>query len=135
MVADALDLWLACFACGRHLGRAGGSQILLASSSRHAGVGMDRSAQDPLVLENRHTGERLELRRIAQDGETWLELKGSLPPHRDGPPLHVHHDEDEGGRVLSGTLSAVVDGRKIEVRVGETASFPRGLRTPMVERR
>ncbi len=100
--------------------------VLLASSSRHAGVGMDRSAQDPLVLENRHTGERLELRRIAQDGETWLELKGSLPPHRDGPPLHVHHDEDEGGRVLSGTLSAVVDGRKIEVRAGEAASFPRG---------
>ncbi len=87
---------------------------------------MDRSAQDPLVLENRHTGERLELRRIAQDGETWLELKGSLPPHRDGPPLHVHHDEHEGGRVLSGTLSAMVDGRKIEVRAGEAASFPRG---------
>ncbi len=97
-------------------------EILLASSSRHAGVGMDRSAQDPLVLENRHTGERLELRRIAQDGETWLELKGSLPPHRDGPPLHVHHNEDEGGRVLSGTLSAVVDGRKIEVKERRQAS-------------
>ena len=87
---------------------------------------MDRSAQDPLVLKNRHTGEQLELRRIAGEGETWLELKGSLPPHREGPPLHVHHDEDEGGRVLSGTLFAVVDGQRIEVEAGGEASFPRG---------
>ena len=51
----------------------------------------------PLILVDRHTDERLELRRL-QDGQgSWLELKGSLPPHREGPPLHIHHAEDEGG--------------------------------------
>lgn len=79
-----------------------------------------------LVLENRHTGEHLELRRIRRGDEIWLELRGTLPPHREGPPLHIHFAEDEEGTVHSGTLSAVVDGRKIQVNTGESASFPRG---------
>lgn len=36
-----------------------------------------------LILENRHTGERLALRRVVQGNDVWLELKGSLPPHRE----------------------------------------------------
>lgn len=79
-----------------------------------------------LVLENRHTGERLVLTRIVRGGEVWLELKGSLPPHREGPPLHIHFAEDEVGHVTSGTLSAVVDGRRITAGPGESASLPRG---------
>ena len=35
------------------------------------------------MLENRYTGERLELRRFEDDAGPWLELKGSLPPHRE----------------------------------------------------
>ena len=79
-----------------------------------------------MILENRHTGERLSLRRLRRGGEVWLELKGSLPPHREGPPLHIHFAEDEEGRVRSGTLSAVIDGRKITAGSGESASFPHG---------
>ena len=30
-----------------------------------------------MVLENRHTGERLALRRVERGDEVWLELKGS----------------------------------------------------------
>ena len=67
------------------------------------------------VLHNRHTGERLELRRVARHGQIWLELKGTLPPRRQGPPLHVHYQETEEGQVIAGTLSAVVDGRRIRV--------------------
>ena len=63
------------------------------------------------VLHNRHTGERLELRRIVRDGEMALELKGGLAPRQDGPPLHMHFQEDEMGTVIAGTLSAEVDGR------------------------
>ena len=63
-----------------------------------------------LVLENRHTGERLTLRRVKRGDEVWLELKGSLPPRSEGPPLHIHFEEHEEGRVTSGTFSAVVDG-------------------------
>jgi mannose-6-phosphate isomerase-like protein (cupin superfamily) len=81
---------------------------------------------DPCVLHNRHTGERLELRRVARHGQIWLELKGTLPPKREGPPLHVHYQETEEGRVIAGTLSAVLDGRRIRVGAGEMARFPVG---------
>jgi mannose-6-phosphate isomerase-like protein (cupin superfamily) len=79
-----------------------------------------------LILENRHTGERLVLRRVKRGDQVWLELKGSLPPHKEGPPLHIHFAEDEEGRVRAGTISAVCDGRRITARCGESASFRRG---------
>ena len=78
------------------------------------------------TLHNHHTGEKLALRRVAGDGQIWLELKGSLPPHREGPPLHVHYAETEEGQVVAGTLSAVVDGRRIQIGAGEMATFPAG---------
>ena len=79
-----------------------------------------------LVLENRHTGERLTLWRVKRGDEVWLELKGSLPPRSEGPPLHIHFEEHEEGRVTSGTLSAVVDGHRITAGPGEPAVLPRG---------
>jgi hypothetical protein len=33
-----------------------------------------------LIIENRHTGERLALRRVKRGDEVWLELKGFAPP-------------------------------------------------------
>src|SRR5262245_8449256 len=80
-----------------------------------------------LTIENRHTGERLAMRRVKRGDEVWLELKGSLPPHRQGPPLHVHVAENEEGVVRSGTLSAVLSGRRFTAGSGERVSFPRGL--------
>ena len=80
------------------------------------------------TLENRHTGERLELRRVMRDGAMCLELKGSLPPRSEGPPLHVHFQEDEEAIVTAGTLSAEVDGRVFQVPVGGTAPLPKGSR-------
>ena len=78
------------------------------------------------MLHNRHTGERLALRRIVRDGELCLEMKGGLAPRQDGPPLHVHFQEDEIGTVIAGTLSTEVDGRVFEVAAGGTAPLPRG---------
>jgi mannose-6-phosphate isomerase-like protein (cupin superfamily) len=80
----------------------------------------------PLLLENRHTGERLALRRVRRGDEVWLELKGSLPAHREGPPMHVHFAEDEEGFVRSGRLSVVVEGRQGTVEAGASTSIPRG---------
>jgi len=80
---------------------------------------------DSLVLLNRHTGERLALRRVVCDGETCLEIRGTLPPRQQGP-LHVHYFELEEGRVIAGTLGAIVNGRRIQVRAGESAQFPMG---------
>lgn len=79
-----------------------------------------------LVLENRHTGERLEIRRVRIDREEWLELYGSLPPRGEGPPLHVHLSEAEEFHVVSGVLSAEVDGRRVRLVPGESAVFPPG---------
>jgi len=78
------------------------------------------------VLHNRHTGERLALRRIARSGQLCLELKGALPPRQEGPPLHMHFEENEVGTVVAGTLSAEVDGRVFEVEAGGTAALPKG---------
>jgi mannose-6-phosphate isomerase-like protein (cupin superfamily) len=79
-----------------------------------------------LTIENRHSGERLAMRRVKQGDEVWLELKGSLPPHQQGPPLHIHVAEDEEGVVRSGTLSAVLNGRQFTVGSGGRVSLPRG---------
>lgn len=82
--------------------------------------------KEPLVLENRHTGERLQLRRTCVDGEECLELRGSLPPRSEGPPFHVHLLEHESGTVHAGRLTAVVDGRRIEVGPGQSFELPIG---------
>ena len=87
---------------------------------------MDERKVPSLILENRHSGERLSLRRVPHGDELWLELNGSLPPHREGPPMHIHFLEDEEGTVQSGTLSAVIDGRQLTVGRGEAILIPRG---------
>ena len=56
-----------------------------------------------------------------------LELRGTLPPHREGPPLHVHYLEDEEGIVTAGRLSADVGGQRVEVGPGEAVRLPRGV--------
>jgi mannose-6-phosphate isomerase-like protein (cupin superfamily) len=81
----------------------------------------------PLRLENRHTGEVLELRRQQRNGELVLALRGTLPAHRAGPPLHIHHFEDEEGLVTSGTLSVEVDGKRLDAGPGRTVRLPRGV--------
>ncbi len=81
---------------------------------------------EQLVIENRHTGERLALRRVMRDGQLCLELKGTLPPHQEGPPLHIHHVEIEEGRVIAGTLGAMLNGRRLRVTAGQGAQFPAG---------
>src|SRR3982751_4897860 len=79
-----------------------------------------------LVLENRHTGEVLAIRRFMQAGRPCLSLWGTLPPGQQGPPLHIHHQELEAGRVFAGTLAAVLDGQSLQVPAGGSAAFPIG---------
>ena len=80
-----------------------------------------------LRLTNRHTGEVLEIRRETRNGEIVFGLRRTLPPRRQGPPLHIHHLEDEEGWVTAGTLSAEVDGQRLTFRPGETVRLPRGV--------
>lgn len=80
-----------------------------------------------LVLTNRHTGEVLALRRFMRDGRPSLALWGTLPARSQGPPLHIHHRELESGTIVAGTLSAMVDGRMVQLAAGQSASFPSGV--------
>jgi mannose-6-phosphate isomerase-like protein (cupin superfamily) len=80
-----------------------------------------------LQLENRQTGEWLRLRRIHEPGQVVLEIEGGLPPHRDGPPMHIHLNQHEEGVVLSGVLSGRVGTRTVISRVGEACVFPAGV--------
>jgi mannose-6-phosphate isomerase-like protein (cupin superfamily) len=80
-----------------------------------------------LTLENRHTGERLCLRRVREGEHVVLELEGDLPPHRLGPPLHVHLGQGEEGTVIAGVLTGRVGHRTVVVRAGEPAVFPAGV--------
>jgi mannose-6-phosphate isomerase-like protein (cupin superfamily) len=79
-----------------------------------------------LTVNNRHTDEALNLRRVRRDGEVWIALSGTLPPGREGPPMHVHYLEDEECHVTAGTLSFVVNGREGTVGPGESTTIPRG---------
>ncbi len=88
---------------------------------------MRQSNEAALTVELRHTGERLTIRRIKADNRVEeLRLAGSLPAHRQGPPLHIHFEEDESGVVVSGTLSALVDGKLHVIEAGGSGHFPRG---------
>jgi hypothetical protein len=58
---------------------------------------LGEKSDETINLENRHTGEILALRRVKRGDEIWLELKGSLPAHSQGPPMHVHYAENEEG--------------------------------------
>ena len=88
---------------------------------------LDEKGGEMIYLENRHTGELLSIRRVRRGDEVCLELKGSLPARSQGPPLHIHYAENEEGQVISGALSAVIDGRRITVKPGESVSIPHGL--------
>lgn len=88
---------------------------------------MTTSAPGVLVLDNRHTGEHLEVRRGVEDNRPVLLLRGSLPPRNQGPPLHVHHEEDEDGVVLAGTLGVQLGDRQLTVAAGQRAQLPRGV--------
>lgn len=79
------------------------------------------------VLVNRHTGERLALRRVTRNGELWLEMIGTTPAHQAGPPMHIHLTEFEEATVTRGTLSAIVDGTPLAVATGQSAVFPAGV--------
>lgn len=79
-----------------------------------------------LTTVNRHTHEVLNMRRVMLDGKLCLELRGTLPPNMDGPPLHIHAKEDEEGTVMTGTLAAERDGTQLRVEKGGPVSLPMG---------
>ena len=80
-----------------------------------------------LRLENRHTGEILEIRRGQRNGQPAFQLSGTLPPHREGPPMHIHFVEDEEGMVTAGRLSVMLGRKRIDAAPGERLLLPHGV--------
>ena len=88
---------------------------------------MPSTIERSLVLELRHTGERLVIQRERDSrGIEELHLSGTLPARREGPPLHIHSFEDEHGQVVSGTLGASLDGKTMTIGPGGSVRFPKG---------
>ena len=46
----------------------------------------------------------------------------------EGPPLHLHRDQDESWYILEGEYRFEVDGQSIYARAGDTVFAPRGSR-------
>lgn len=50
----------------------------------------------------------------------------SVPPQARVPAAHYHREVDEAVYGLSGTLTTTVDGRRHELRAGDSVLIPRG---------
>jgi quercetin dioxygenase-like cupin family protein len=51
----------------------------------------------------------------------------SIVPARSGPPIHVHHNEDEVIHVIEGPYEFWLEGQIIPVKAGESIFLPRGV--------
>jgi len=81
-----------------------------------------------LQLENRHTGETLRMRRVRDaNGQSVLVIEGTLPPRRNGPPLHLHVDQREEGVVKVGSLGVQIGKERLVIPAGGRGVFPPGV--------
>jgi mannose-6-phosphate isomerase-like protein (cupin superfamily) len=60
-------------------------------------------------------------------GGAFAAFEGVTQP-LDGPPLHLHRDQDEWWYILEGEYRFEVDGREIHAGAGATVFAPRGSR-------
>lgn len=86
------------------------------------------SVNNFLQLENRNTGETLRIVRVRDaEGQTILTIDGSLPPRKNGPPLHVHFHQREEVIVKAGLLGAQIGKETVVVPAGGAGVFPAGV--------
>jgi quercetin dioxygenase-like cupin family protein len=73
------------------------------------------------------TGEKLVFNRITiKDGIEYLEGSNEVQPG-SGPPMHIHHRQDEGVAIKSGRMGyQVLGGEKKYASAGETVVFKAG---------
>jgi quercetin dioxygenase-like cupin family protein len=74
------------------------------------------------------TGEQLTfVRRYVKDGVDYMEAENVVEPG-SGPPMHVHHLQDESLTVVEGVMAGQVLGEEPRLyHAGETAFFARGV--------
>lgn len=77
------------------------------------------------VLENRITGERLE---ILESSRETFKVRYSLRPHAEIPGAHCHPGQQQRLSVVSGEMHVRIDGEHHVVREGESVVVPAGAR-------
>ena len=63
----------------------------------------------------------------SQDSAGSMSIFESIIPSHSGPPLHVHHREDEWFYILAGDFAFEVDGKRTQLPSGGSLLAPRGL--------
>ena len=72
-------------------------------------------------------GEKITLKAIGEDTGGGLAIVEISTPPQVGPPLHVHHREDEGLYVLEGMYEIRAGGRMIPAPPGTCVFLPRDV--------
>jgi quercetin dioxygenase-like cupin family protein len=62
----------------------------------------------------------------AQNNGAYFIMEGIIPP-AGGPPLHIHHREEESLYLLEGTLEITLGEKKVKAATGDFVQIPRGL--------
>ena len=62
----------------------------------------------------------------AETGHTFSQIETD-DPHGSGPPLHLHHNEDETFYVLEGEVTVQVGDERIDLNAGDYLFGPRGI--------
>jgi len=62
----------------------------------------------------------------AQTGGSYFTLEAFVPPG-GGPPLHIHHREDEMFYILEGECSIQIGDARRQAKTGDLVSAPRGV--------
>jgi mannose-6-phosphate isomerase-like protein (cupin superfamily) len=73
-------------------------------------------------------GNRMTVKISSRDTGGTFAVMESITPPLSGPPLHIHHDQDEWWHVLEGNYRFEVDGREIVAGPGAHVYAPRGTR-------
>jgi mannose-6-phosphate isomerase-like protein (cupin superfamily) len=71
--------------------------------------------------------EKVHILLSKQDTGGALALFIDEVPPNGGPPLHIHHQEDETFYLLEGELVMQVNGEQVTVGAGSVAFLPRGV--------
>jgi mannose-6-phosphate isomerase-like protein (cupin superfamily) len=62
----------------------------------------------------------------AETGGSYSLLEWIAPAGAPSPPVHIHHETDEGFYVMSGTYAFLLDGVGIDAGAGEHVLVPKG---------
>jgi quercetin dioxygenase-like cupin family protein len=62
----------------------------------------------------------------AETGDAFSQIETD-DPHGTGPPLHLHHNEDETFYVLEGEVTFLVGDERIDLAAGDYLFAPRGI--------